>query len=171
MARLDLPEGEAPFLVVAETAGDLTYIDLERTRVAAGEGTGGTPYLEAGQIEAAVFTERGIYRPGETVFVQALARDDQMRAPEPFPALLRVRRPDGRIFREFPMELDEFGSATGEVKLPEYLPTGRYGFELAMPGTHTVLGRTPRWRWRISCRRKSACRWSRPRAVSRPATY
>lgn len=142
MARLDLPEGESPFLVVAETAGDLTYIDLERTRVAAGEGTGGTPYLEAGQIEAAVFTERGIYRPGETVFVQALARDDQMRAPEPFPALLRVRRPDGRIFREFPMELDEFGSATGEVKLPEYLPTGRYGFELAMPGTHTVLGNT-----------------------------
>jgi uncharacterized protein YfaS (alpha-2-macroglobulin family) len=87
-----------------------------------------------------VFTERGIYRPGETVFVQALARDDQMRAPEPFPVLLRVRRPDGRIYREFPMELDDFGSASGEIRLPDYLPTGRYGFELAMPGTHTLMG-------------------------------
>jgi uncharacterized protein YfaS (alpha-2-macroglobulin family) len=140
LARIDLTEGETPFVVTAEADGDLTYMDLERTRVAPGEGTGGVAYLEPGQIEAAVFTERGIYRPGETVFVQALARDGQMRAPEPFPALLRVRRPDGRIYREFPMELDDFGSASGEIRLPDYLPTGRYGFELAMPGTHTLLG-------------------------------
>ena len=142
VARMEIGEGEEPFLVVAESGGDLSYVDLDRTRVEAGEGLEGMAYLERGQIEAAVFTERGIYRPGETVFAQALARDDQMQAPGAFPALLRVRRPDGRVFRDVPVELDEYGSARGEVKLPEYLPTGRYGFELAMPGTFTVLGQT-----------------------------
>ncbi len=142
LARLALPKGEEPFLVLAESAGDWTYIDLDRTRVHQGEGLEGVPYLDEGRIEAAVFTERGVYRPGETVFVQAIARNDQMQAPPPFPGLLRVRRPDGRIFRDIPVELDEAGSATTEVVLPEYLPTGRYELELAMPGTHTVLGRT-----------------------------
>ncbi|HOO20201.1 MAG TPA: MG2 domain-containing protein [Kiritimatiellia bacterium] len=136
-----LPNDAHPFVVVAEAGGDLTYLDLEATGVNSGD-TGGAAYLQPGEVEAAVFTERGIYRPGETVFVQAIARDDRMRAPEPFPVLLRVKRPDGRVYRDVPLELDETGAAHGEIRLPEFLPTGRYAFELAMPGTHTVLGRT-----------------------------
>ena len=135
-------ESAEPFVVVAELDGDLSYLDLARTGVDQGEGLGGAPYLEPGQLEAAVFSERGVYRPGEKIFMQALVRDDRRQAPEPFPALLRVRRPDGRIFRDAPVVLDEFGSATAEVEMPEYLPTGRYALELAMPGTFTVLGET-----------------------------
>ena len=135
-------EGMEPFVVVAELNGDLSYLDLARTGVDQGDDLGGAPYLEPGQLEAAVFSERGVYRPGEKIFMQALVRDDRRQAPEPFPALLRVRRPDGRIFRDAPIMLDEFGSATAEVEMPEYLPTGRYGLELAMPGTFTVLGET-----------------------------
>ena len=135
-------EGRDPFVVVAELDGDLSYIDLARTGVDQGEGLWGRPYREPGELEAAVFSDRGVYRPGEKIFMQALARDDQMKAPEPFPALLRVRRPDGRVFRDVPVVLDEFGSAQAEVEMPDYLPTGRYGLELAMPGTFTVLGDT-----------------------------
>lgn len=144
LVQLDLPTSEEmePFLITAELEGDLSYVDLSRTRVEQGEGLYGVPYLEEGQLEAAVFSERGVYRPGETVFMQALVRDRQMRAPEPFPALLRVRRPDGRIFQDIPVELDAYGSAKAEVRLPEYLPTGRYELELAMLGTFTVLGWT-----------------------------
>ncbi len=144
LARLEWPAApEAdPFLVTAELDGDLSFVDLSRTRVGQGEGLGGKPYLEPGKVEAAVFTERGVYRPGETVFVQALARDDQMRAPAPFPARLLVRRPDGRLFKDLPVELDAYGSARTDVTLPDYLPMGRYGLELAMPGTLTVLGET-----------------------------
>ena len=144
LARLawEIGDGAEPFVVVAELDGDLSYIDLARTGVDQGEDLGGAPYLKPGQLEAAVFSERGVYRPGEKIFMQALVRDDRRQAPEPFPALLRVRRPDGRIFRDAPVLLDEFGAATAEVDMPEYLPTGRYGLELAMPGTFTVLGET-----------------------------
>ena len=144
LARLawEPAEGAEPFVVVAERDGDLSYIDLARAGVDQGDGLGGSAYLEPGQLEAAVFSDRGVYRPGEKIFVQALVRDDRRQAPEPFPALLRVRRPDGRIFRDVPALLDEFGSATAEIEMPDYLPTGRYGLELALPGTFTVLGET-----------------------------
>jgi alpha-2-macroglobulin len=108
-----------------------------------GEGLGGAPYLEAGQLEAAVFSDRGVYRPGETVFMQALVRDDQMRAPEAVPRAA-ARAASGRA--DFPATSrscwTNIGSAKAEAKLPDYLPTGRYGLELALPGTFTVLGET-----------------------------
>jgi len=144
LLRLEWPKKgvSEPFLITAALDGDLSYMDLQQTRVAQGSGLGGAPYLAAGKLEAAVFSDRGVYRPGETVFMQALVRDSQMQAPRPFPLLMRVRRPDGRVFRDIPVELDAYGSADTTVVLPDYLPTGRYSLELAMPGTFTVLGRT-----------------------------
>ena len=144
LAQMEWTAGDEaePFLITAESDGDLSYVDMGRGQVEQGEGLDGAAYLEAGKVEAAVFTERGVYRPGETVFMQALVRDAQRRAPEPFPVLWRVRRPDGRVFRDIPAELDLLGSVRTEVPLPDYLPTGRYAVELAMPGTFTALGAT-----------------------------
>ncbi len=140
LARLPRRPGDEPFVITARKEGDLTYLDLARTRVEQGEGLGGASYLEPGAVEANVFTERGVYRPGETVFLQALVRDRELKAPAPFPALFRVRKPDGRVFKDLPVTLDALGSVQTTVTLPNYLPTGRYTLELAMPGTFTVLG-------------------------------
>ena len=134
--------GEVPFLITARRGDDLSYLDMSGTRVDPGTGVEGVPYLAPGAMEAAVFTERGVYRPGETAFLQALVRDTNQRAPAPFPALFRVRRPDGRVFQDIPVMPDANGSARTTVLLPDYLPTGRYSVELVMPGTFTVLGAT-----------------------------
>jgi len=131
-----------PFLITAELDGDLSCINVQQTRVSKGEGLRGEAYLAEAQLEAAVFSDRGIYRPGETVFIQALVRDRNLQSPPSFPALVRVRRPDGRVFQDLPVELDGAGSAVSTVVLPEYLPTGRYQLELVMPGTFTQLGST-----------------------------
>ncbi|MCF7837152.1 MAG: hypothetical protein K9N49_00825 [Candidatus Marinimicrobia bacterium] len=135
-------DNEEPFLVVARRGDDLSYIDLRRTRVNQGPGLEGREYLAAGATEAAVYTERGVYRPGETVMIEALARNDQLEAPGEFPVVFRVRRPDGRVFRDLPVTLDPYGAARATVELPAYLPTGRDTLELALPGTFTVLGET-----------------------------
>ena len=50
-------------------------------------------------VAGAVFTERGIYRAGETVNVQALARDDTARAITGLPLVFVFSRPDGVEFR------------------------------------------------------------------------
>lgn len=133
---------DEPFVITAQLEKDLSYLDLSRTRVKQGNEVGGAPYLDAEDVEAAVFTERGVYRPGEKVMMQALVRDAQMDAPAPFPVVFRVRKPDGRVFKDFPVTLDRWGSATQEVTLPDFLPTGRYTLELALPGTFSVLGQT-----------------------------
>jgi len=131
-----------PFLITAELDGDLSFMGFSQTGVSQGSGLGGVATLDPGQLAAAVFSDRGIYRPGESVFIQALVRDAQLQSPAPFPALMRIHRPDGRVFQDVPVELDIQGSAETTVELPDYLPTGRYILELVMPGTFTPLGGT-----------------------------
>jgi alpha-2-macroglobulin len=131
-----------PFLVVAQLGGDLSYIDLDRSRVSVTGNRDGRPYLAADAIEAFVFTERGIYRPGETIHMKALVRDSKLEAPQPMPVLFRVLRPDGRVFKDFPVEIDANGAAEVSATMPDYLPTGRYTIQLALPGTFTSIGET-----------------------------
>jgi hypothetical protein len=142
LATLSCAAEDRPFVITALKDGDLSYLDLLRTAVHPDDTPDGAAYLAAGAVEAAVFTDRGVYRPGERVFLQALVRDAKLNAPEPFPVLFRVRKPDGRVFKDFPVTLDRLGSAQVEGTLPEYLPTGRYELELVLPGTFTVLGST-----------------------------
>lgn len=144
VARLDAdtakPEAE-PFLVTAAAGTDFTFITLKGTVTPQGE-TGGGDWLTADGVEAALFTDRGIYRPGETLHVKALVRNRTLEAPKPFPALFRIVKPDGKVFRDLPVTLNELGAAEGETELPAFLPTGGYRVALVMPGTFTELGDT-----------------------------
>ena len=52
-----------------------------------------------GPVDPFIWTDRGIYRPGETVQVMALLRDDAGQ-PADLPLHLIVTRPDGRVFQD-----------------------------------------------------------------------
>ncbi len=138
------PANDQPFLLVAQNPadGDMTFLPLtDATEVESPVKTI-RDYLAPAACEAYLFTERDLYRHGEKAFVQALLRQADGRAPAPFPTVLRVLKPDGRCFRTFPLMADAYGAAATEVTFPEYLPSGTYTLELALPGDKgTLLGR------------------------------
>ncbi|MCW5201029.1 hypothetical protein VU07_04420, partial [Desulfobulbus sp. F4] len=53
-----------------------------------------------GPLDAYVYTERGIYRPGETVHLAGIVRDRIARAAVSPPMTLRVSGPDGKVLIE-----------------------------------------------------------------------
>lgn len=87
--------GNAPQVVIAETAdGDYAFLDLTRNAFdLTDRGVAGRPAPAA--LDAYMRTERGVYRPGETVHTTALVRDTRARAVEGLPMTLVVERPDG----------------------------------------------------------------------------
>ncbi|MCW5714745.1 MAG: alpha-2-macroglobulin family protein [Bauldia sp.] len=87
--------GNAPQVVIAETAeGDYAFLDLTRSAFdLTDRGVAGRP--APGAIDAYMRTERGVYRPGETVHVTALVRDSRARAVAGLPMTLVIERPDG----------------------------------------------------------------------------
>lgn len=87
--------GRAPQLLVAETAdGDYAFLDLSKPAFdLTDRGVEGRP--SPGPLDAFMTTERGVYRPGETVYLTALLRDAKAEAVTKLPLTLQIERPDG----------------------------------------------------------------------------
>ncbi|WP_245428246.1 alpha-2-macroglobulin family protein [Roseiarcus fermentans] len=90
--------GVAPGLLVATLAGDYNFLNLAQNAFdLTDRGVGGRDAPSG--LDAFVYTERGVYRSGETVFATALLRDAKGVARERLPLTLVVKRPDGVEYR------------------------------------------------------------------------
>ena len=88
-------------------------------------GVAGLPH--PGPLDAYVWLDRGIYRPGETAQVMALLRDNAGR-PADIPVHVIVKRPNGQVF----LDATPARAADASVHLPVTLSTG------APAGTWTI---------------------------------
>ena len=85
---------------------------------------------------AALFTERGIYRPGDTVFVKAILRTGLLGALK-VPARsdsvkLVFRDRDGGVLRESLIAPSSFGTLSRAIRLPSAAPLGYYEVGLSL---------------------------------------
>ncbi|HEY1944627.1 MAG TPA: alpha-2-macroglobulin [Roseiarcus sp.] len=86
--------GSAPGLLVATLADDYGFLNLQQSAFdLTDRGVGGRD--APGALDAFLYTERGVYRSGETVFVTALLRDAKGEAKTGLPLTLVIKRPDG----------------------------------------------------------------------------
>ncbi|MFK5895075.1 MAG: MG2 domain-containing protein, partial [Pseudomonadota bacterium] len=81
-------------------------------------------------IDAYLYTERGIYRPGDTVNLITLLRDNKAQAIEGFPLTLKIVNPDGRVIREQVIQDTAAGGYFYPFKLPLAIRTGHWQFEV-----------------------------------------
>jgi hypothetical protein len=134
--------GDAPLLAVATLGGDLTFVELDGAAVDQGETAQGGEYLAEGAAEAAVYTERGVYRPGDALFGQAILRGADGKAPPAFPVQWVWVGPDGRGERTETAMPDETGTVTARGEVPAYWRTGKHRLQVRLPGSEKVLGET-----------------------------
>jgi uncharacterized protein YfaS (alpha-2-macroglobulin family) len=86
--------GAKPSVVTAATAeGDYAFLDVATTPFDLTD-RGVKGRAAPGPIDAFAYTDRGVYRPGETVHLTALVRDTAAVA-SPVPVTMIVTRPDG----------------------------------------------------------------------------
>jgi len=89
--------GNMPDMVMAYAGADFAMLDLTSAAFDLSDrGVGGraTP----GPMDAFVYTDRGVYRQGETVNLGILLRDDRTDAVENFPLTVKILRPSGTEF-------------------------------------------------------------------------
>ncbi|MFZ3202785.1 MAG: alpha-2-macroglobulin, partial [Pseudomonas sp.] len=81
---------------------------------------------QAHPLQFFVFGPRDLYRPGETVLLNALLRDADGRAVKAQPVHVEVRRPDAQVSRKFVWQADASGLYQYPLQLAEEAPTGRW---------------------------------------------
>ncbi len=133
-ARFDaaLARGEGglqPAVLVAQN-GDSDYAFLELTTAAFDLTDRGVKGRKpAGPLDAYVYTERGVYRPGEGVHISALVRDGAGKASS-LPMTLIVSRPDGVEHRRIVMKDKGLGGRTTLLALSHGAMTGTWRAKL-----------------------------------------
>jgi len=133
--------GVSPALVVARTdEGDYGFLDLTRQAFdLTDRGVAGRP--APGPLDAMVFAERGVYRPGEPVYLTALLRDDKAAAVSA-PLTLIIRRPDGKEHARITLEDQGAGGRAHTLELREDAMAGTWRVSAHVDPEGPTLGET-----------------------------
>ncbi len=140
-----LSDGEAFAVVVTSADGsDRSFMALRRSMERmTSKALPDEPYLTSGEVDAFVWTERGIYRHDEKIFLQAILRTDKGVAPKVFPVEILLVNPSGTVYQRRTVMSDERGSVSCEdLSVPADQPSGVWTLKLMTPGKEdsTVIG-------------------------------
>ncbi len=138
--RLTPPQGDVDpspaFAVLASAGGDLTYLKLAELKAEVQEARiSGAPYRDQVKYRAAIYSDRGVYRPGETAHLAAIVRrQDHRAAKEGMPVVAELIDPRGKTIKRATMAVNAAGYVDLDVDFPDFAATGRYTAQLEVAG-------------------------------------
>ncbi|MBA3539965.1 MAG: hypothetical protein H0T79_10085, partial [Deltaproteobacteria bacterium] len=120
--------------LIARNGDDLTYIRYQDLRADLAESsTAGVPYVSETPYRASVFSDRGVYRPGDTANVTAIVRDLKDRAPDQaLPIDVKVIDPRTKVVRKVTLKTNPGGVITLAHVLPAFADTGHWRVQLSV---------------------------------------
>ncbi|NBX16307.1 MAG: hypothetical protein EBR09_02965 [Proteobacteria bacterium] len=120
------------FALIATHADDLTYLRFSDLRMQIiDEDTNGPEFASKSPYKAALYGDRDIYRPSETVRIVSVVRDqDNSAPPAGMPVTVNVLDSRGRQIKNFTQKLNSAGIFENELLLDPSAATGTYKAEL-----------------------------------------
>ncbi|RYG43853.1 MAG: alpha-2-macroglobulin family protein, partial [Chitinophagaceae bacterium] len=122
--------GFRPAMVIAKTADDFNYLPFNNTRVNTSRFEVGGKRSNPSGLDAFVYAERDIYRPGEKINFSVIIRDRQWKNPGDIPIKLKFLMPNGKELKTFRKNLNEEGSLEANVDINVTAITGGYSLEV-----------------------------------------
>ncbi|MGH1419447.1 MAG: alpha-2-macroglobulin family protein [Hyphomicrobiaceae bacterium] len=117
--------GLQPAMIVAQNdPGGYAFLDLTTSAFDLSD-RGVKGRKAPGPVDSFLYTERGVYRPGEDVHLTALVRDAKANAIS-LPVTMIVTRPDGVEFRRMVLEDEGLGGRSTTLALAKTAMTGTW---------------------------------------------
>jgi alpha-2-macroglobulin len=118
----------APFALIARKGDELTYLKYSELKTEiANSDVQGEPYRAEVPYRASIYSDRGVYRPGDTAHVTAVLRGQDNKAPPAgMPVELRVVDPREREFKKVALQTNEAGLVALDLRFEAFQDTGRY---------------------------------------------
>lgn len=136
VARIQLGFDQ-PALVLGQTGDDTTIAGVD-WQWRANDGYGYWQVAEEQDYTIYLHTERPLYRPGDTIYYNAILRANQnagYSVPDPsIPISITLRDSRHNLVATQVKYTDEFGALAGEFRLADEPPLGQYQLELAIQG-------------------------------------
>lgn len=134
--------GMSPGVVVAEDGkGDYGFLDVTAQAFdLTDRGVAGRAAPTG--LDAMLFTERGVYRSGETAYLTSLLRDTKGAAAAGVPITLVAERPDGVEYRRAVVQDQAEGGRSWSLPLISGLPTGTWRVKAFADPKRPAIGET-----------------------------
>lgn len=127
---------QRPYVIIATSGDDFSYLLFDECEISTADfDVEGRPVLLEGH-EAFIYTDRGVYRPGDTAHLAGIVRGKNLSTPEPFPLRLEIEDPRGSILFERQERNPAEGWVHFDIPIPKYALTGRYRAKLFGAGTN-----------------------------------
>ena len=126
-----------PFVVVAKTDDDMSFLALRDSMKTDETDENGArdKYLAADGCSAFLWTERGIYRHDEKMFLHCILRNGKRQAPRPFPVEVALSSPDDSVFARKTLMPDANGAFfCADFAVPGDQPSGDWTLCAKIPG-------------------------------------
>src|SRR5665213_520872 len=132
--------GDEPYAVMAYgEKGDFNFLEIGRGAFDLSDrGVSGRD--PPGPVDSYLYTDRGIYRPGESVHLTALVRGDTSDALSGVPLTLRLLRPDGIVVDTRQLDAGDLGGHYQRYELPRDARRGNWQIELRVDPKAAPIG-------------------------------
>ncbi|NJK63069.1 MAG: alpha-2-macroglobulin [Synechococcaceae cyanobacterium SM2_3_1] len=99
-------------------------------------------YGSSQQYRIYTYTDRPLYRPGQTVYFRSILRQqppgENYRTPPPdLPVYVRIKTPKGDVLEDQQLATSSFGTVHGSFSLPEATDLGSFELEIILPDGST----------------------------------
>ncbi|MFT3936270.1 MAG: MG2 domain-containing protein [Chitinophagaceae bacterium] len=131
--------GFKPAMIIAKTESDFSYLPFSSTKVNMSRFDVGGKHINSTGLDAFIYEERDIYRPGERINFSVVVRDRLWKSPGELPIKLKFLLPNGKELKTFRKNLNEQGSLEGSVDVAASAITGSYSLEV-YNGNDVLLG-------------------------------
>lgn len=122
--------GFRPGMIIAKTADDFNYLPFNTTRVNTTRFEVGGKRSNSTGLDAFIYAERDIYRPGEKVNFSVILRDKVWKSPGELPVKMKFLLPNGKELKSFRKTLNGEGSLEDNIDISTAAITGNYSLEI-----------------------------------------
>ncbi|HLP21256.1 MAG TPA: MG2 domain-containing protein, partial [Chitinophagales bacterium] len=134
VAAIDLKKrdfsGFKAAMITARNGGDFNYLPFNSTHVETSRFDVGGKRQNITGIDAFVYSERDIYRPGEKINFSVVSRDWKWNTPGEIPLKMKFLLPNGKELKTLKKTLNDQGSLETQIELSPAAVTGSYTLEV-----------------------------------------
>ncbi len=133
-AARDDEDTTEPFALTAQRGDDVTYIRYSDLKTDTSDSdVAGDGWRTERVYRAAIWSDRGVYRPGETARLAAIVRAKSDVAPESgLPVEMRLTDPRGKLAKKLSVKTNEAGMLSLDLPFAAFAETGRWTAELVV---------------------------------------
>ena len=117
-----------PFAIIAQNGNDMTYLKYSELKNSISEtDVAGIPYKDKTPYRAAIYSDRGVYRPGDTAHLSAIVRNEDGIAPKAqMPVIAKLIDPRGNTAKRQLYKLNKAGMVVFDYSFDAFAATGSY---------------------------------------------